>query len=389
MAEKRLFKEYNQLIKSPPSNSNHQILSLSPKSTNEEDMDIFEWEAIIAKPTKDDSPYYYNGKWKLDISVSPQYPINPPSIKFNKLTPINHPNINFETGEICLDILKNETWSPAWNLTYLIMGILMLVDDPEPDSPLNIDLANLWRFDKVAFESIVQYNIWQYNTFYDYSKIESGIKEGVDPDAQVDEDISMIKENLNNAVITGGYHDEFTMNTAKQLNPSCQHHHSQHQHSKSDSRPNYKVIHDVGEEVTKQFIAKVNEIGYNTQSPNQPQFNASEVYASPVSHKRSISTDEDELDTVRQQVTQNVTKQVEQLCLKSTSPEASTDDSEEDYSDEASDETVQTINKTASPQDDEETEKIKQQFLKQVDDKVNEVRKKQEEYQKQLLTASD
>lgn len=42
----------------------------------------------------------------------------------------------------------------------------MLLDHPEPDSPLNIDAANLYRYDKVAFESIVQFNIWKFNNFF-------------------------------------------------------------------------------------------------------------------------------------------------------------------------------------------------------------------------------
>ena len=41
----------------------------------------------------------------------------------------------------------------------------MLIDYPEPDSPLNIDLANLFRQDKTAFESVVQYYMWKYDTF--------------------------------------------------------------------------------------------------------------------------------------------------------------------------------------------------------------------------------
>ncbi|KAL6451594.1 PEX4 Protein PEROXIN-4 [Candida maltosa Xu316] len=161
MAERRLFKEFNQYKKQPPQVSNHQIISLLPVHP---DRNILVWEAIIAKPTKKDSPYYYGGQWKLHIDVPVTYPIDPPTIKF--LTPIVHPNINLKTGEICLDILKKDSWSPAWNLEHLVVAILMLLDHPEPDSPLNIDAANLYRYDAIAFESLVQFNIWKNNSFF-------------------------------------------------------------------------------------------------------------------------------------------------------------------------------------------------------------------------------
>lgn len=161
MAERRLFKEFNQYKKQPPQLSNSQIVSLSPVRP---DSNILEWQAVIAKPTKTDSPYYYGGEWKLEIDEPMTYPIDPPTIKF--ATPIVHPNINLKTGEICLDILKKDSWSPAWNLEHLVVAILMLLDHPEPDSPLNIDAANLYRYDKVAFESIVQFNIWKFNNFF-------------------------------------------------------------------------------------------------------------------------------------------------------------------------------------------------------------------------------
>ncbi|KAK6203600.1 ubiquitin-conjugating enzyme/RWD-like protein [Scheffersomyces amazonensis] len=160
MAERRLIKELNQYKRNPPSSANHQIKSLAPVS----DENLFEWSAVISKPTKVDNPYYYDGQWTLDIKVPIEYPIAPPTIKF--ISPICHPNINITTGEICLDILKKDSWSPAWNLQNLLVAILMLLDNPEPDSPLNIDSATLYRHDKVAFESLVQYYIWKFDTFY-------------------------------------------------------------------------------------------------------------------------------------------------------------------------------------------------------------------------------
>lgn len=168
MADKRLIKEFKQLSKE---GENPQITSLEPELEN-----IFKWRATITKPSRNESQYYFNGKWDLIIEVPSLYPLNPPKISFDKKTPIAHPNIDLNTGEICLDILKLSSWSPAWNINYLVVAILMLIDDPEPDSPLNIDMANLYRSDKVAYESVAQYNIWKYGTF-EQERLKSGVKQ--------------------------------------------------------------------------------------------------------------------------------------------------------------------------------------------------------------------
>jgi peroxin-4 len=49
----------------------------------------------------------------MNITISNDYPVTPPSITF--VSKVFHPNVNFGTGEICLDILKKE-WSPAWSV---------------------------------------------------------------------------------------------------------------------------------------------------------------------------------------------------------------------------------------------------------------------------------
>lgn len=176
MADKRLLLEIKQISKNPPNLQNPQIIELSPLDPDDS---IYKWTARIAKPTKTDSPYYYNGQWILDIEAGPTYPIKPPKIRFSHTTPINHPNINIDTGEICLDVLTSDSWSPAWNIQSLVGAILLLLDDPVPDSPLNVDLANLYRHDLLAFESMVQYTMWKYLTFYEGIKEALGVKLGL------------------------------------------------------------------------------------------------------------------------------------------------------------------------------------------------------------------
>lgn len=350
MAEKRLLTELKQLAKSPPHLANPQILSLGPADSD----DLFSWQADIAKPSKEDSQYYYTGRWRLRIQPGPTYPSTPPAVSFDRRTPINHPNVNPDTGEICLDILKPEHWSPAWNLNYLVVAVLLLIDDPEPDSPLNIDSANLFRTDKVAFESVVQHHLWKHGSMD--PRPDNGVKQA---------------SSLSSMAASPAPSIGATLAADGPASPS-----------ETFTQGNVKVIQDVGEEVTKQFIAKVNEIGH------------SHHWLSPrTSHSSVEYSADDDLDSVRKQVTKNVTMQVERLCLKSTSPEL---EERRLFSDVV--DSTNNIITTHQPMTDyvtraqsknnysllhpDDVEKIKQQFLKLVDDKVSEVTRKQEEYRR-------
>jgi peroxin-4 len=122
-------KEFKEIKKSPDNN-----IILSPEENN-----LHEWGGKLKGPFA--TPYqdrYFN----IFCQISNSYPLSPPEIKFK--TKIFHPNIHPQTGEICLDILKSE-WSPVWTLLYVFQAILVLLSNPEPNSPLNCDAGNLLR----------------------------------------------------------------------------------------------------------------------------------------------------------------------------------------------------------------------------------------------------
>ncbi|CDI76434.1 ubiquitin-conjugating enzyme e2, putative, partial [Eimeria acervulina] len=101
--------------------------------------DIHRWTAYIKGPKG--SPYQ-GGRWKLQIICPPTYPLVPPQVVMQ--TKCFHPNIDFKTGAVCIDILR-EGWTPAWSLHFVCVALTSLLDSPNPDSPLNCDAGNLIR----------------------------------------------------------------------------------------------------------------------------------------------------------------------------------------------------------------------------------------------------
>jgi len=135
---------------------NPALLQLGPVDESE----IRHWEAVMNGVP---GSAYEKGQWKLDIQIPETYPNQPPKVSF--VTPICHPNVHFKTGEICLDLLKG-SWTPAYTISSTLGAIHQMLTYPEPESPLNVDVAKLLRDgDLIGAEGLVRWccDEWRYN----------------------------------------------------------------------------------------------------------------------------------------------------------------------------------------------------------------------------------
>lgn len=113
------------------------------------------WIFIIEGPSE--TPYE-KGKFKLSVEFPKDYPYSAPTILF--LTRIYHPNIN-SLGQICLDILKNQ-WSPILTINKVLISICSLLSEPNPDDPLEIDIAKVMKENYDEYKKKVKEYIEKY-----------------------------------------------------------------------------------------------------------------------------------------------------------------------------------------------------------------------------------
>lgn len=95
------------------------------------------------------------------------YPYSPPEFRF--VPPIYHPNV-YKDGRLCISILHqsgdatsgepdNETWSPVQTAETVLMSIISLLEDPNLDSPANVDAAVDLRKRKELYDERVKLEV--------------------------------------------------------------------------------------------------------------------------------------------------------------------------------------------------------------------------------------
>lgn len=88
------------------------------------------------------------------MTFAKDYPYVPPTFRFKTL--IYHPNI-YPDGRLCISILHSpgedemsgeaasERWSPLQGVESVLRSVLLLLDDPEINSPANVDASVAFR----------------------------------------------------------------------------------------------------------------------------------------------------------------------------------------------------------------------------------------------------
>ena len=129
------------------------------------DSNLFSWNVGIMIQNEDS--IYNGGYLKGLMSFPDDYPYSPPEFKF--VPPIYHPNV-YKDGRLCISILHqsgdvtsgepdNETWSPVQTAETVLMSIISLLEDPNLDSPANVDAAVDLRKRKELYDERVKLEV--------------------------------------------------------------------------------------------------------------------------------------------------------------------------------------------------------------------------------------
>lgn len=102
---------------------------------------------------------------KANIYFPSDYPLSPPRVIFT--TKMYHPNI-YNDGKVCISILHTaqsdphtdeldtEQWTPVLSVRTILLSIMLLLNEPNPDSPANLDASLHFRRDRKDYEQYVK-----------------------------------------------------------------------------------------------------------------------------------------------------------------------------------------------------------------------------------------
>ena len=150
VAIKRLQEEYKNILK-----NNEYSYSFSPREDN-----FMIWDFKLIGPYK---TIFEMGIFKGVLEFPDEYPNRPPKLRF--IDGFFHPNI-YDDGKVCISILHEgsdelgyeedgERWNPLHTVHSIMISILLMLTEPNLESPANVDACKLWRNDYDKYKEII------------------------------------------------------------------------------------------------------------------------------------------------------------------------------------------------------------------------------------------
>ncbi|KAG5943789.1 hypothetical protein E4U60_006409 [Claviceps pazoutovae] len=105
---------------------------------------------------------WYGAYLRAEMKFPSDYPYQPPTFKF-LTNGIHHPNV-YKDGDLCISILhkpgndeqSGESASERWNVLHgvesVLRSVLLLMDDPEINSPAHVDASILYRDNRQLYD---------------------------------------------------------------------------------------------------------------------------------------------------------------------------------------------------------------------------------------------
>lgn len=129
-------------------------------SCSPQDHNMLKWDIIIFGPI---GTIYEGGIFKASMEFDISYPIKAPKFQFLDL--ITHPNI-YKDGRVCISILHegqdqfnyeslSERWNPQQGIASVLLSIISMLNEPNFESPANVDASVLWKNDFNQMKKIV------------------------------------------------------------------------------------------------------------------------------------------------------------------------------------------------------------------------------------------
>ena len=125
--------------------------------------DFYKWSVLFTGP---EDTIYEGGFFKAILTFPEDFPQNPPEMRF--ITEMFHPNI-YKDGKVCISILHSpgvdvinthekaeERWRPSLGVEQILISVISMLNDPNCDSPANVDAAVMFRNNRKEYEKKVR-----------------------------------------------------------------------------------------------------------------------------------------------------------------------------------------------------------------------------------------